>query len=96
MISFIIHCGSEKRASFQRKKKRPVRHVFPDYLFVSYGCAENTEISAWNSEIPKMKLFTKVISGLKAGTQKVHKENAPFSKLKLFLLVSQCSTTNHE
>ena len=85
MISFIIHCGSEKRASFQRKKKRPVRHVFPDYLFVSYGCAENTEISAWNSEIPKMKLFTKVISN-----------NAPFSKLKLFLLVSQCSTTNHE
>ena len=43
-----------------------------------------------------MKPFTKVISGLKAGTQKVHKENAPFSKFKLLLLASQCSTTNHE
>ena len=96
MISFIIHCGSEKRASFQRKKKRPVRHMFPDYLSFSYDCAETTEISAWNTEISKMKLFTKVIIGLKAGTQKVHKENAPFSKFKLLLLASQCSTTNHE
>ena len=38
--------------------------------------AETTEASGWNTVRSKMKLFAKVINGLKAVTHKAHKENA--------------------
>ena len=45
-------------------------------LLVPEMLRETTETSAWNLVRSKMKLFTKVINGLKGITHKVHKENA--------------------
>ena len=53
---------------------------------ISKLLAETTKTSAWNPARSKMKLFAKVINGLKAVTYKVHKENASIFKLKLLLL----------
>ena len=49
---------------------------------------KTTETGAWNPVRSKMKLFAKVINGLKAVTHKIHKENAFIFQLKLLLLVS--------
>ena len=53
---------------------------------ISKLLAETTKTRAWNPARSKMKLFAKVINGLKAVTHKVHKENASIFKLKLLLL----------
>ena len=53
---------------------------------ISKLLAETTKTSAWNPARSKMKLFAKVINGLKPVTYKVHKENASIFKLKLLLL----------
>ena len=45
--------------------------------------AENTETSAWNPVRSQIKLFTKVINGLKAVTCKVHKKNAYIFQIKI-------------
>ena len=50
---------------------------------------ENTESSAWNPVRSKIKLFTKVINGLKAFTYKVHKKNVYIFKIKI---IATCLT----
>ena len=55
--------------------------------------AETTETSAWNLLRSKLKLFAKVISGLKAVTHKVHMENGIYFQIEIIatcLLVSYC------
>ena len=55
---------------------------------ISQLLVETTETSASNLVRSKMKLFPKVINGLKAVTLKVNKKNVSIFKLKLLPLVS--------
>ena len=80
-LSIFITCSNLLAKKIKLKFSQVKSHI-------SELLAEATETGLWNPVRSKMKLFAKVINGLKAVTHKIHKENASIFQLKLLLLAS--------